>query len=230
MSKKVLEEEEYIESLSHIIARDYYPLLENENGATVNLSLDQFQTKYTSQDNHSFNQIIQKNNSERSLKIQPFYEQKLIKSSSKGSIETWDYKIKNNLIFGPEGIDEIKPLNSKKSISHSNTRLDMPPPSSIPFRKDSMADTAFDLVPNTPSIEPGAVFDPSELMTWGTIEATPIRVDETPGFQIPPTPVRDLIGIQLADKSKKKKNTHERSSAYRLLARSNPYLKPHMKK
>ena len=219
---KVLEEEEYIDSLSNIIARDFYPGLPS-NDSTVNLSLDQFQTKYTSQDNHSFNQIIQKNNAERSARIKPFYQQKLLSCGDR--IEP----LKNNLIFGPQGIDEIKPNTFKKTIHHSNTRLDlnsMPPPSLL--LEKSKNQTQFDLVPNTPSIAPGSVFDPSELMTWGSIEGTPIRVDETPGFKIPPTPTRDLIGIQLAEKAKsrEKRSTGRSSAAKRILERSHPFLKP----
>ena len=225
MPKKVLEEEEYIDSLSSIIARDFYPLLSAPN-QTVNLSLDQFQTEYTSQDNYSFNQIIDKSNAERLEKYRPFYEQKLIKAQpAEGSIDTWNHKIKNNLIFGPEGIDQTLPNTSKKIISHSNTRLDsMPPPSIIPVKTilKNTNQESFELVPNTPSIAPGIMFDPSELMTWGSIEGTPIRVDQNPGFQIPPTPIRELIGIQLAEKAKKP--IKRSSAASRLLARSKkPY-------
>ena len=64
-------------------------------------------------------------------------------------------------------------------------------------------------VASTPSLNPHEDFDPSELMTWGTIEGTPVLADsgseitEKPQFRIPPTPKRELIGQKLADQAAK---------------------------
>jgi protein DGCR14 len=67
----VLEEDEYTEALSHIIARDFFPsTLSQTNGEPErkrakydkDLSLDTFQARYTSEDNSSFTQILDEEN------------------------------------------------------------------------------------------------------------------------------------------------------------------------
>ena len=51
--------------------------------------------------------------------------------------------------------------------------------------------------------------DASPLMTWGTIEGTPLHIDTditaTPGqvFKIPKASIRDGIGLRLASKASK---------------------------
>jgi protein DGCR14 len=219
---KVLDEEEYISSLSKIIARDFYPLtsaaqpIEGSSKDTTSkdgLSLDEFQTKYTSADNSSFNSLSKKEKEERESKIPSMYPQKLLQSSDKGSIKTWDYKLKNSLMFLPESIESF--TETKKSISHSNTRLDlMPPPLIVPPSKPlnpGHPNNPKPLVENTPLIEPGSLFNPSELLTWGNIESTPIRLD----YEIPPTPKRDLLLMDLS--KKKSKDLNQKSDAYQRL-------------
>jgi hypothetical protein len=215
---KVLEEEEYVSSLSKIIARDFYPLTsaaDEEAGAsavkdvTKDLSLDQFQNKYTSADNSSFNALTSKENEERKSKIPSMYPQKLLESEK---IKTWDYKLKNPLMFLPESVESVV-CSSKKSISHSNTRLDLI--SSVP--KDTgndqkNASAPKDFVENTPLIEPGSLFNPSELLVWGNIESTPIRLD----YEIPPTPKRDLL---LQNMTFKKPKKSEKSDAFQRLTK-----------
>ena len=65
--------------------------------------------------------------------------------------------------------------------------------------------------------------DASPLMTWGSIEGTPLllETDVTPGhgptFKIPHVPRREAIAHQLADKATK--STRERKKAAALAAR-----------
>ena len=74
----VLEEDEYTEALSHIIARDFFPSQtpSRTNGEPErkrarydkDLSLDTFQARYTSEDNSSFTQILDEENRVRKEK------------------------------------------------------------------------------------------------------------------------------------------------------------------
>jgi protein DGCR14 len=64
-------------------------------------------------------------------------------------------------------------------------------------------------IPSTPSLEPHTDIDPSELMTWGMIQGTPLLVDSGAGssdhvFRIPETPRRDVIGHKLAESASRK--------------------------
>eukprot|EP01032_Pedospumella_encystans_P020591 gene20591-23389_t len=64
--QQVLEEEDYVEALSHIIERDYFPQLaasrapDEGNSQLDGLSVDSFFQKYTSYDNDSFEELQQK--------------------------------------------------------------------------------------------------------------------------------------------------------------------------
>lgn len=58
----------------------------------------------------------------------------------------------------------------------------------------------------TPSPAPGVKDSP--IITWGTIEGTPLRLDDTPDisepkFKLPPTPKRELKAMELAEKAAK---------------------------
>lgn len=72
----------------------------------------------------------------------------------------------------------------------------------------------------TPQIQPGV--DASPLMTWGSIDGTPLHLetDVTPGhgptFKIPSIPRREEIAHRLADKATK--STRERKKAAALAA------------
>lgn len=89
-----------------------------------------------------------------------------------------------------------------------NTPSLFPGPSSTPGKFDSTTGE-YSFVESTPLLVPGESFDPSELMTWGYIEGTPILVDQNPSatpkqFKIPPTPKRDALGLRLAESVGKK--------------------------
>jgi len=183
--KIVLEEDEYIEGLSKVIKRDYFPnndkmklqnelldalqeqdsfrarnlsiqlltydedknkeyMQKNKNGVDTTLSVDAYQSKYTSEDNDSFNEIIAKNNEIKKARNEKLYGQektKLLMSSNSQNasdvgksvetkqIETWKYKTQNSLMFIPDSNHLIKPSEevkrqAPKEISHTNTRFD----------------------------------------------------------------------------------------------------------
>jgi len=81
----------------------------DKNGVVLSLSVDAYQSKYTSEDNDSFNEIIAKNNELKKARNEKLYGQektKLLMSSSAQNasdvgktvetkqIETWKYKVK----------------------------------------------------------------------------------------------------------------------------------------
>lgn len=77
----------------------------------------------------------------------------------------------------------------------------------------------------TPSPAPGV--DESPLMTWGEIEGTPFQLDSNetplvpsnaPAFKIPAVPKRDLLGIELAEKSSRQ-HRDKKKNALKLASR-----------
>ncbi|RHZ72252.1 hypothetical protein Glove_243g44 [Diversispora epigaea] len=141
-----------------------------------------------------------------------------------GEIASWKYKVKNTLMFYPEGenqIPEDNPRRAPKQIVHSATRFESQDEITIynhaaataaaatvsgtNIDSTSESDTprvgGYGFVSATPSPSPSQ-FDSSELMTWGVIEGSPqlLGGDQTPGrtFQLPPTPRREIIGMNLS--------------------------------
>ncbi|KAJ3314957.1 Envelope glycoprotein [Boothiomyces sp. JEL0838] len=119
-----------------------------------------------------------------------------------------------------------------KEIVHAATRFKVPPPVRLSETKagidlqtqkvwDVMAkatpglfpsnsspkkQNGYDLVPATPELKPNEDVDPSELMTWGMIESTPILVDsgqahDGPTFSMAQTPRREVLANKLSDKA-----------------------------
>ena len=78
--QQVLEEEEYVEALSHIIERDYFPQLaesrarDEGNSELDGLSVDAFFQKYTSYDNDSFEELQQKSTEDHQRRYPWLYE------------------------------------------------------------------------------------------------------------------------------------------------------------
>ncbi|CAI2164637.1 4866_t:CDS:2 [Funneliformis geosporum] len=157
-------------------------------------------------------------------------------------IETWNYKIRNSLMFYPEGhdkgADEENTRCAPKKIVHHATRFESTEEASITSHAAATAAAAatggidldssssasetptvggYSFVTATPSPNPSQI-DSSELMTWGMIEGTPLLIggDQTPGraFQLPPTPRREIIGMNLsssASRNLRKRNLSMRS-------------------
>lgn len=57
--RQVLEEDAYLDAMDKIIERDFFPGVQRDNAsAAPPLSLDEFHTKFTSEDNQSFEKIM----------------------------------------------------------------------------------------------------------------------------------------------------------------------------
>lgn len=63
--KSVLDEEVYLEEMGRIIARDYFPLVSSsKSDDALAMSLDEFGARYTSEDNASFEKLLDKSHQE----------------------------------------------------------------------------------------------------------------------------------------------------------------------
>ncbi|KAJ3218032.1 Envelope glycoprotein [Dinochytrium kinnereticum] len=242
-----------------------------EKALDSSLSLDAFQSRYTSEDNASFSVILKKQNEDRKERYHWYFEKESGRLrlgnggetdggekpigllEGKGSLETksvatWKFKAKNDLMYpidgAPETLGDLKELRGPpKSISHASTRfapthttkdvlqasrdaaerlqtqevwreMAKATPALFP---DAGSETpasskvnGFSLVPNTPSLEPHRDIDPSDLMTWGMIDGTPLLLDSGrdhsgggPAFSIAPTPKREQILDKLAEEASK---------------------------
>ncbi len=134
----------------------------------------------------------------------PNIEQQMLESNT-GSVDTWAFKVKNSLMYIPEGaeltFDEKLELNKKtRLIKHENTRFEKVPfdlnvSSAASGKKFGQLNAKLgidgkeleiDLQPKVngygfvgmPSPMPGQTAgDESPMMTWGEIEGTPFRLD-----------------------------------------------------
>ncbi|KAG0252024.1 hypothetical protein DFQ27_008320 [Actinomortierella ambigua] len=270
----------------------------------MSLSLDQFQTRYTSEDNASFNQIIEGANRDRQAKYQWMYDREtknlrvrygvggseettssnatklitqgegqankdstsnstntqlivtkkemqdgdegkeqdqgndgngaeklaeMLKDKRPVAVPTWEFKVKNSLMYYPEGLgtylvqgDLLR--GSPKEIVHRNTgfqgqdllvlnqtaaaKIDA---SSNRAGKDDETPSVngYKFVSSTPSPAMSQLEDDPDLLTWGTIEDEPLLISSglatsgSSNFKLPPTPRRELIAQKLTEKASK---------------------------
>eukprot|EP00050_Salpingoeca_kvevrii_P002214 m.189013 g.189013 ORF g.189013 m.189013 type:complete len:539 (-) comp10561_c0_seq9:183-1799(-) len=214
-----------------------------------NMSLDDFLHKYTSEDNESYEEIVDRTRERLRQRYAWLYEKvsdqqqqlaltdanedekrKMIEDGKKVPIETWHYTPKNALMYFPEGIE----LSSKQiidrskmqvnKIQYSNTRFARPPfgpgtgralsatqtgaSSSLADQEDATAGipgsprvNGYGYV-STPAPAPGVDMDP--LLTWGSIDGTPLPIERTPGFKMPEQSRRDRLVEKLSNKSSSK--------------------------
>lgn len=103
------------------------------------LRLDAFVTKYTSEDNASFAQIMESNAKANENKLwwlhdpkegDPQYEKHqllIAPPPEKGGVVTWKYETRNSLMYTPEGrprvLDVDTAKQAEKEVLISNTRL-----------------------------------------------------------------------------------------------------------
>ena len=125
-----VEEDEYLDGLSAIIQRDFYPQLaqlkntqmgkivlpEASNellGTNINMNLDAFQYKFTSQDNASFQSILYSQNQRNRERYKHLYvgetqkrigdQEKLLLETSEHiskSVGEWEFTVFVKLIYG----------------------------------------------------------------------------------------------------------------------------------
>ena len=278
-----VEEDAYISSLSSIIKRDFFPSLDKLKGAfqaetsaelkahADKLSLDQFQANFTSEDNQSFNEIIESENSRKRKQYHFFYdaekdakqleytEKKAIEGISK-PVNTWKHETKSALMYGPKDVpltleDIPETRGEDKKIRHENTRIgsglgvvgsglaaiddetlirlntekvwkNMAQATPGLFKQDTPLVRGYKMVPSTPDLQPNVDVDPSELMTWGMIESTPILMDsgKTPGFSMAPTPQREVLSKRLSEKAVSSIKKRQQSFKQPLARHASPAL------
>jgi protein DGCR14 len=167
-----IEEDDYVEGISEIIKRDFFPeldklrteteLLDAEKSSdslrikhlekemekwnqepSKGVGLDQYQQKFTSEDNASFSQILEKDNQLRKEQYHFFYDKEkkqLLLEEGKNPLQlepsvkpmlTWEYRAKNALMYGPREValttaDLPTTRGEPKELVHRNTRFKEP--------------------------------------------------------------------------------------------------------
>lgn len=119
----------------------------NEVSKEKNLSLDQYLGVHTSEDNHSFQQIIKEAELQhrhkyswlykteetcKSIKEQiltvPSIEEQVQGKERPFNLDTWEYRNRNYIMYVPDGVglsdaEKSEQLNKRQQINHNNTRL-----------------------------------------------------------------------------------------------------------
>ncbi|KAI8140675.1 nuclear protein DGCR14 [Fennellomyces sp. T-0311] len=111
-----------------------------DDRVNLDLSLDQFQTLYTSEDNASFTEVLEKTNAKRREKYKWLLDKEaapMITGEERKMIEyatspaVWKYTAKNALMYIPEGtgqsyLNEVESRAPAKAIEYSNTQFAIP--------------------------------------------------------------------------------------------------------
>ena len=161
-----------------------------DSSSAPNMSLDKFLRKYTSEDNHSFEEIQEEAHSrerarvpwlyedESTLKIKydkslelPSIQEQALKGRDTQNIITWKYKNKNSVMFNPDGLPiEEQQVPKSLQVVHKNTRL-------VGNQSKSADVSTVDprLVLNAGKIGPdGKVIEPSnQLKNYDMVRMTP---------------------------------------------------------
>jgi len=209
------------------------------------MTLDQFMARYTSEDNASFREILDRTNEKRKEKskhlAEPPHPAKRIASgdvalritdgygtTGQGNdvLDGWRYAPRNMLMYDgatrdslPLSVRELKETaGPAKSVNHAATGFigaksqqqtatsDSLDGSHVPAHAPAMGSEGDSYkILSTPSFDPGE--DGTPLMTWGNIEATPLRLeDDNPAqnrktFTIHETPRREQIAHRLGSRA-----------------------------
>jgi protein DGCR14 len=198
------------------------------------LSLDQFQSKYTGEDNASFSEIMQKNSEALNERIQkrfpkwPLLVGGTEQDKDSKKLEFPKSSQSNALLYYPQGQgSEVKAgFVCDKKIQHAATRLSSSiVESSLKSRisniqgsmsvKDSSGTSkGYSFVAPTPSPIPergGA----TPILTWGNIASTPVLLEPVdvgplnlhtagPEFKIPELPHREVLAKKMGDSAGRK--------------------------
>ncbi|GIY32405.1 splicing factor ESS-2 homolog [Caerostris extrusa] len=193
-------------------------------------SLDQFLNNTTSEDNASFQVVMERSEHAHKQKYPWLYKDEETESKKvtdmlslptaaiefkKPELAMWTYKNKNALMYVPDGVEltpEERLALGRKQIKHKNTHFE----GGAPFAGDSDCGRLLFLM-GKKSFSTGQWLwgvNDTPLMTWGEIEGTPFRLDggDTPlpqnlsgqQFKIPQPSARERIAHSLADKVAKK--------------------------
>lgn len=110
---------------------------------------------------------------------------------------------KQNILDDQQAQDRMKTHEAWKELSKATPSLF--PRASTPAGPHV---GGYSFVSATPSPAPHRDVDPSDLMTWGMIEGTPLLVDSGgdhggPAFKMAPTPRREVVGMKLSERASK---------------------------
>ncbi|KAB0791452.1 hypothetical protein PPYR_03252 [Photinus pyralis] len=160
------------------------PSESRQSSKETRLSLDQFLSSHTSQDNESFEEIMiesekkhrekysylyneegKSNDDQLKMLTLPSVEQQCALPEKKLNIDTWNYKNKNYIMYIPDGVDltpqeQIEMSKRRQEVTHANTRLQV-----NPFNEDQSKETINELAKSQAKILDGKIgVDGKELM------------------------------------------------------------------
>lgn len=198
--KIVLTEEEYFAKLSAILKRDFFPSLaelDEEMSEVEAASLADFQAHYTTEDNASFEELLERENERKRKGFERVFGAPalLCDDPSRRLLlkDSLPDESKVKCIAGSAAVNDTKPyINlkgtrfSKATETNNSSNFACPSP--------------LLQVPLTPQINP----TDEPVFTFGTVASTPLHLEgsETPSrFRLPPTPVREQIAHSLAARS-----------------------------
>ena len=190
-----LGEEIWLDAIDEIVGRDFFPdaprPIRPEGSVDVTgLSLDEFLHKYTSDDNASFREILDKTNARRREKVAHLMLPPAARTAAdQGRLDQGNkYEAINLLMYDGSTRSSLPlarigtgPHGVSKSIQHRATSLAA---ATGPFdgrSPDGSGPAAGTVAPGyslleTPSFHPDQGMTP--FMTWGGIDATPLRLDD----------------------------------------------------
>ncbi len=207
---------------------------ERETSETApKLTLDQFLSRYTSEDNASFRDILNRSNAVRREKFKhlwqppnPCTQKKAAEHLTDGYGTTgqgedtmigWKYKPVNMLMYDGSSRNSLpyssseKPRSVQNGVNYRATHAHTDTSGGVVYgtREEGATTSGADVTPQdysimaTPVIEPGV--DATPLMTWGKIDATPQRLDhdDVSGFKVQQTPTREKLAHSLGGKASK---------------------------
>lgn len=185
------------------------------------MTLDKFLNNHTSEDNNSFREILAK---QKEIKQQRFKrllglenttaQQQAIQAgvashphrgidNRPAETNMWKYKAKNTLMYHPESIEGSEVIdvdkNATREVIHDNTRANIifdNKPKSRSEETFTMLNPYGDLM-NIPVINGYPLLPPPQAEEEGVDPPLPPQA----GFQIPPTPRRDILAHQLSEKA-----------------------------
>ena len=216
---QVLEEEVYVEQMSQIVERDYFPSLkrlrreyeetespEEEEEVDSSVTLDKFASKFTSEDNASFEEIVE---DAKRRDLQRLPKLGLFKDGDEGrkqfnelmtlpSIEdqanntdrpvapiTWPFQNKNPVMYLPEGAEltaqESAILTRKPQVIKENTRFKKDPFDATLSRKAIQeAALAQSQMQEGKIKADGTVVEAPVISGYSMVPLTPTHVPSTP--------------------------------------------------
>lgn len=242
----VLEEDEWIAAIEGIIERDFFP----QGGASVDelqeklrlgkthsivkegLTLDQFLSRYTSEDNASFREILDASNARRREKMAHLLPPPAPKDYARKkhlppmNMLMYDGSTRDSLPLStmeePKRIQGSKRITRDVNYTATSLHQEGDYEDGVGSVQDSKHARGREYsILETPRFEPGE--DATPIMTWGTIDATPQRLNESPkttGFAIRQTPQREQIAYSLGKNASASMESSKRSKRMNVLQSS----------